>query len=224
MMSRSCACCFPAPSGTVISCRSSRWRPRSPREATTSPSRLRRRIPWLAALPDRPLVYVTLGTLYNPLATFRLVLGALADVDCNVVATIGRNRDPGELAPLPRNAHVEQYVPQAELLARAAVAVGHGGSGSTLGALAHGVPMLLLPAGADQFENAQACANAGVAFVLRPDALEPSAIRAAVTTLLADPTYREAAARIAAEIAELPTADDVAAALSDGVRATRPPS
>ena len=58
---------------------------------------------------------------------------------------------------------VERYVPQADVLPLCDVAVGHGGSGSTLGALAHGLPMLLLPHGADQFENAQACAALGVA-------------------------------------------------------------
>jgi UDP:flavonoid glycosyltransferase YjiC (YdhE family) len=179
---------------------------------------------WLGRLLDRPIVYATLGTIYNALDTFRVVLAALTDVDCNVVATIGRNRDPAQLEPLPANAVVHRYVPQAELLPHCAVAIGHGGSGSTLGALAHGVPMLLLPSGADQFENAQACAAAGVARVLRPDGLEPAAIRDAVTELLREPSYRAAAERVAAEIARLPSAADLAATLSGGAPAIRPRS
>jgi UDP:flavonoid glycosyltransferase YjiC (YdhE family) len=179
---------------------------------------------WLAELPDRPIVYVTLGTVFNAPEKFRAVLTALAELDCNVVATIGSNRDPSVLGPLPANAVVRQYVPQAEILPHVAVAVGHGGSGSTLGALAHGVPLLLLPAGADQFENAAACRDAGVARVLLPDALDVDGIRAAVEALLSDPSYRAAAEEVAAEIAARPSAPEVAAALSDGAPATRPRS
>ena len=138
----------------------------------------------LAGLPDRPTVYVTLGTVVNTVERFRVVLDGLAELDCNVVATIGRNRDPSALEPVPANAIVQQYVPQAELLPHCGVVVAHGGSGSTLGALAHGVPMLLLPTAADQFENALACRAAGVARVLLPDAVDAAAVRTEVDALL----------------------------------------
>ena len=47
---------------------------------------------WVEGLDERPLVYVTLGTIFNDLSVFRVLLDALADADCNVVATIGRRR------------------------------------------------------------------------------------------------------------------------------------
>jgi MGT family glycosyltransferase len=178
----------------------------------------------IGQLPDRQAVYVTLGTVFNAIAMFRIVLDALADLDCNVVVTIGRNNAPEELAPIPANAIVERYIPQADLLPYCTVAVGHGGAGSTLGALAHGVPLLFLPQAADQFANAEACLGAGAARVLRPDRLSVETVRAEVTTLLNDPSYGTAARAVAAEIASMPTPAEVAERLTNGASATRPPS
>jgi UDP:flavonoid glycosyltransferase YjiC (YdhE family) len=168
----------------------------------------------------RPLVYVTLGTIFNRAERFRLLLDAFAGVDCDVLATVGRSHDPARLGPPPRNARVERYVPQQEILPAASAAVGHGGSGSTLGALAHAVPLLLLPEGADQFENAFACAQAGAAIVLLPDEVDAEALRSALERLLAEPHFSEAARRIADEIAALPAPEEAAAALfADRVQA-----
>ena len=93
----------------------------------------------------RPVVYVTLGTVFNDADRFKTILLALSDIDATVLATIGRDNDPAEFTDLPENIVVERYVPQAEVLPLCDVAVGHAGSGSTLGALAHGLPLLLLP-------------------------------------------------------------------------------
>lgn len=169
--------------------------------------------PWLDRMPDRPTVYVTLGTAFNDLSIFRLLLDALADVDCNVVATVGRDNDPAALGVPPGNAIVERYVSQSLVLPRAAATVGHGGSGSTLAALAEGLPMLLLPQGADQFENAGQARAIGAARVLMPGELTEDAVRAAVTTLLEDLSYGAAAQALAAEIAAMPDPREVVARL-----------
>ena len=77
---------------------------------------LRARVPdWFEELPDRPLVYVTLGTVHNDLRVFRVLLDGLDGLDCNVIATIGRDNDPAELEPIPPNARVERYIPQSLL-------------------------------------------------------------------------------------------------------------
>lgn len=162
---------------------------------------------------DRPVVYVTLGTIFNDHERFSTILAALADLDATVLATIGRDNDPAAFAHLPANVIVERYVPQADVLPLCDVAVGHGGSGSTLGALAHGLPMLLLPHGADQFENAQACAARGAATVVMPNALTGESVASAVVALLADPAPRAAATQLARDIADMPTPAEVAAAL-----------
>lgn len=170
-----------------------------------------------AAPPERsaarPLVYVTLGTIFNRVDLFRDLLAAFAEVDCDVVMTVGRNVDPALLDPLPSNARVEPYVPQHEILPRASAAVGHGGSGSLLGGLAHGLPLLLLPQGADQFDNARASAEAGAALVLLPAEVNRDSLRAGLERLLAEPSFRGQSERLAAEIASLPAPEEAAAAL-----------
>lgn len=158
----------------------------------------------------RPLIYVTLGTVVSGAAIFRMLLSALADVEADVLVTTGPQNDPRDLEPLPSNARAERYLPQAEVLPRCSLVVTHGGSGSMLGALAHGLPMLVVPRLADQFDNATSAAQAGAARVLMPDQLEEPAIREAVDALLNDQGYRRAARLVADEIAAMPSPGSVA--------------
>ena len=170
---------------------------------------------WLEALPERPTVYVTLGTVNNALAAFRVLLDGLADIDCNVVATVGLDNDPALLEPLPRNAWVERYVSQALVLPRASAVVAHAGSGAVLATFAHGLPMLLMPTGADQFENADRCVELGAGLVLMPGEVTAEAVRAAVERLIAEPSFRAGAGEVAAEIEAMPAPRDVARRLAD---------
>jgi UDP:flavonoid glycosyltransferase YjiC (YdhE family) len=170
--------------------------------------------PWLAQLEGRPTVYVTLGTVHNELPVFRLVLDALDGLDAGVVMTIGPGNDPSRLEPIPKNALVERYVSQGLVLPAASVVVSHAGSGSMLATLAHGLPSLVLPQGADQFDNAARCSELGAAVALMPDEVTESAVRDAVRTLLDDPSYRDRAAALAAEIAAMPHPREVARRLA----------
>jgi UDP:flavonoid glycosyltransferase YjiC (YdhE family) len=162
--------------------------------------------PWADDLPDKPIVYFTLGTEFNLESgdLFARVLAGLSDLPITLIMTVGRQIDPAEFGPQPGNVHIERYVPQSVLLSRCAATVSHGGSGSVMGALAHGLPMLLVPMGADQPLNGDRCAALGVARVLDPIAATPEGVRAAVITLLTDPTYRRRAERVRDEIAVLP--------------------
>lgn len=160
---------------------------------------------------DRPLVYVTFGSIAASIglfpALYRAALDALADLPVRVLMTVGAASDPDVLAPVPANAHVERWVPQAGVLREAAVVVGHGGFGTTLGALVAGVPMVNVPLFTpDQHDNAAAvaAAGAGVALPGGPEAM--AGLGAAVTGVLADDAARSAAQRVAAEIADLPPA------------------
>jgi len=161
---------------------------------------------WVAGLDDVPTVYFTLGTVFNLESgdLFQRVLAGLRELPVNLVITVGRDIDPAEFGPQPANVHVARYVPQAVLLPHCDLVVSHGGSGSVIGALAYGLPMVLMPMGADQPLNAARGAALGVARVL--DALEatPESVRAAVTAVLEDPAYRRAAERLREEIAALP--------------------
>jgi len=73
-----------------------------------------------------------------------------------------------------------------------------------MGTLAHGLPSVLFPMGADQPHNAQRCVDLGTALLLDPVSATPDEVRAAVSTVLAEPSYRLAAERVQAEINALP--------------------
>jgi UDP:flavonoid glycosyltransferase YjiC (YdhE family) len=161
---------------------------------------------WITQLNGAPTVYFTLGTVFNLESgdLFTRVLAGLRDLPINVIATVGREIDPAEFGPQPANIQIERFIPQPAILPHCAAVVAHGGSGSVIGALAHGLPMVLLPMGADQPLNAARCADLGVAQALDAVEATPETVRAAVATVLADPSYRRAAERLRDEIAALP--------------------
>lgn len=162
------------------------------------------------------LVYVTLGTVFNRVELFRDLLEAFATLPCRVLMTVGENIHPRSLGTTPANAEVVRYIPQAETLPRASVVVSHGGSGSTLGALAHGCPIVFVPQGADQFENAHAVAATGAGVVVMPDRQSVPSLRETLRTVLLDPAYAHRAEALAREIAELPSARQAAESLFGG--------
>ena len=164
--------------------------------------------------PDRPLVYVTLGTSFNEPAVFATILAALADLPVTVLITTGRDLPAGELGPVPGNAVVTSFIPQEAVLPHCAAVVHHGGAGTALGVLAHGLPSVVLPRGADNFAVAARMAAAAGARTVGPGELTENAVRAAVRGLLDDPGARAAAERIAAEIDAMPGPEDVVPVLA----------
>ncbi|MEA2393756.1 MAG: hypothetical protein QOJ82_1647 [Solirubrobacteraceae bacterium] len=161
---------------------------------------------WLSRLPSVPTVYVTLGTAFNLESgdLFTRVLAGLRELPINLVVTVGREIGPRELGPQPANVHIEPYIAHAALLPHCDLVVSHGGSGSVIGALAAGLPSVVLPMGADQPLNAARCEALGVGLALDAFHATPEAVRAAVLAVLGEPSYRESAARIRDEIATLP--------------------
>jgi UDP:flavonoid glycosyltransferase YjiC (YdhE family) len=174
-----------------------------------------------------PLVYVTLGSVTGSLPfypdLYRRLLDAVADLPVRVLLTLGRDADPGVLGPVPANASVEPWVDQDEVLGRAAVVVSHGGHGTTLGALAHGVPQALLPLFAgDQWRTAARVAALGAGIVLEggercvfeaPGDAVLAALRAAVMRLIDDPAFGAAADALRADHAALRGPGDAVAML-----------
>ncbi len=157
-----------------------------------------------APAPGDPTVYFTLGTVYTSTELSARVLAGLQGLAANVVATVGERVDPAVFGPLPPNVRVERFVPQDQLLPRCSLVVSHGGSGSLLGTLAHGLPSVLLPLGADQPYNARRCVELGTARVLDPVTVTPDEVREAVSAVLAEQGYRRAAGRIQDETNALP--------------------
>lgn len=160
--------------------------------------------PWVATLPAVPTVYVSLGTIFNQnVAVFTAILEGLRDEALNVIVTIGAGNDPGDLGPQPANVHVEPFIPQSLLLPHCDIVINQGGT-AILPILAHGLPMLVLPQGANQFHNAEAVVSAGAGRRLLPAEVSAGAVRDDIQLLLDDSAYREAAQRVAGEIEAMP--------------------
>ena len=195
-------------------------------------------VPESAPLPawwpgnDVPLVYLSFGSVaglphmpYFP-ALYRAAIEALAELPIRLLVTTGDIADPAQLRPLPANVHVARWVPQEAVLPHAALAIVHGGYGSTLGALAHGVPAVVLPLfSIDQWANAEAVQRAGAGVALGDDRATrgvlglpaPSVLAALAPTvqdLLDDPAPRRRAEAIAAAMAALPPVDDAVEVLA----------
>jgi UDP:flavonoid glycosyltransferase YjiC (YdhE family) len=146
-----------------------------------------------------------------------------------LLVTIGNERDPEELGidPLPPNVRVEQWLSQDAISARAATIVCHGGYGTTLHALGHGKPVVVLPLfSADQWANARAVARVGASLALDsgrearralglPDPETVAQLRPAVERVLHEPAFKRAAERIAASIQALPPIDTSPTALAE---------
>ena len=160
-------------------------------------------------LPDGA-VYLTLGTVFNDAPeVFRTVLSGLVELPHDVVVTAGPGADPARLGDWPSRVRITDFVPQERLLPHCRLVISHGGAGSVVGALRHGLPQLVLPRGADNTFNAAAVAGAGAGLSLAPAELTPESVAAAVTRLLTEPAFASAAGRVAAEIAAMPAPADV---------------
>jgi UDP:flavonoid glycosyltransferase YjiC (YdhE family) len=156
---------------------------------------------WPAIDPDAPLVYVTFGTVAgaSPGAArvYTAAMEAVADLPVRALLTVGRDIDLEQLPAAPSNVRVERWVPQGEVLPHAAAVVCHAGSGSTLGALAAGLPLVCIPLFADQPYNARRVAASGAGLSAAPDA---AAIRSAVARVLREPFFGVRTQRVALEM------------------------
>jgi UDP:flavonoid glycosyltransferase YjiC (YdhE family) len=127
------------------------------------------------------------------------VCEAVADLDLDAVLTLGPAVDRDGVR-VPENVEVVAFAGHDRLMPEMAAVIGHGGLGTALRALAHGVPQLLLPLGRDQAFNAGRVEQLDAGIRLATDA-PPARIRAALQELLADSRFEAAAALVARRVA-----------------------
>jgi MGT family glycosyltransferase len=173
------------------------------------------RASWLASLGStRPAVYVTFGTERAAAdAPWRALLEAIGHREVDALVTTGAHADIGAFGQAPGNVRVERYVPQGQVLGRVAAVVSHAGAGTMLGAASAGVPQVVVPIFADQWENADAISSAGAALVCEEDERTAAALGSALDSVVADAQCRTAAASVALEMSLMPTAADLVPAL-----------
>jgi UDP:flavonoid glycosyltransferase YjiC (YdhE family) len=206
-----CPTFLQGPSERLYPARSELIRP-VPFDMTAGPSTLPA---WAAHLEQNgPVVYVGLGTVMNRRGgTLETILDDLVELEATLVVTTGPGRLPDELGRLPRNVHVEQYLPLTQLLPLCDLVVCHAGWGTMIGALAHGIPLVCVPMGGDGFMNAERCVAAGVGASVAAADLGPGMLSSAARAVLDQPEYRTAAERAQAEIDEMPHPDQVVDAI-----------
>ena len=158
---------------------------------------------------DRPIVYATLGTEFFDAGVMRRVVGAVVAVGAAAVVTTGPSHDPGTIETGSATVVVRRWIDQDRLLPHVAVVISHGGAGTVSGALCHGVPLVVVPRGADQFAHARRVEELGVGIAVSPAALE-SQLDDVVASVLCDPRFADAARDIARETARLPGVDAAA--------------
>ncbi len=159
--------------------------------------------PW-DRLDGRPIIYASLGTTRNVQAfVFRLVSAACQDLDLQLVISLGGRFDPEMFPDLPGNPLVTKYAPQLELLKLATIVITHGGPNTVFEALMEGKPMVAIPLAHDQPAIAARLARLGIAEVLPVMRLSARKIHRAVTRVLNDPSYRDAAVKMQAELHSL---------------------
>jgi zeaxanthin glucosyltransferase len=158
--------------------------------------------PW-DQLDGRPLVYASLGTLQNQLpAVFHVIAEACAGLDVQLVMALGGGLQREQLGPLAGDPLVFSYVPQPQLLDRAALMITHAGMNSALECLASGVPMVAIPITHDQPTIARRIEWTKTGRMVALGDLTVQRLRDAIRDVITNPVYRDSAVRLKRGIQE----------------------
>jgi MGT family glycosyltransferase len=155
--------------------------------------------PWDWLDPDRQHVLVSLGTLNREVGQrfFTTVVDAVAPLAHRLQVILAAPLDLVD--PPPDHVLLRESVPQLDLLPHLHAVVSHAGHNTVCEALAHGLPLVVAPIRDDQPVVAGQVVNAGAGVRVHFGRVGATELRTAITTVLDDPYYREAALRVRAE-------------------------
>jgi UDP:flavonoid glycosyltransferase YjiC (YdhE family) len=152
--------------------------------------------------PGDPWVLLSLSTtLQGQTAALPRMLEAVAALPVRVLLTLGGVLPP-DAVEAPANVTVRGFIPHELVLPRMAAVISHSGLSTITAALTAGVPLLCIPQGRDQLDNAQCVASSGAGFALATD-VSSNEIATTLEKLLADPAPLREARRFAGIIREL---------------------
>ncbi len=179
---------------------------------------------WVHDQPARPRVCVTWGTTFaataGHLSPAQLALAAVTGLDVEVVVALSAAQRH-LLTEAADNVRVVESLPLHLLLPSCAAIVHQGGAGTTLTSAASGLPQLVVPTIADEPLNGRQIAAVGAGLCLPGGEADVVGVRAAITALIEEPAYRQAATELRAEILRQPTPAEVAAALTTSAELAR---
>lgn len=145
----------------------------------------------------QPLVYISLGTIFNNDPQFyHICIEALEKAPFNVIISIGKAMDIKVFSGLPDNVLIRSHVNQISLLEEADVFVSHGGMNSVNESMNYGVPMILFPAVQEQMINSLRVQQLGAGKVMQRIGLTKDDIYKAITTIINDSSFKKNAERV----------------------------
>ncbi len=176
-----------------------------------------------ASPPDgAPLVLASLSTIYQDgqVKALQSIVDGLSTLPVRALVTTGPSIDPAVLRAAV-NVEVRRYVPHAEVMRHASLMISHGGHSTTMAALGHDLPLVIMPmfAQGDQPVIGRALADLGAALVT-PKTASAARIAAVVTQLLTDGPHREAARKLGAAIRRRDGASEAASAIEHALALT----
>lgn len=171
--------------------------------------------PWRSPWPAedrRPLVLVGFSTSFQDhVGVLQTIIDSAAPLPVRLLVTLGETIAPDELAPAD-NCRLLHSAPHNRVMPEAALVITHGGHGTVARALIHRKPMIVVPHGRDQNDNAVRVAARGAGVTLPADA-PAAAFRSAIEELLSDPAYaaaaRELGDRVADEVERSPVVEEL---------------
>jgi glycosyltransferase (activator-dependent family) len=174
---------------------------------------------WLQTRPERPRVALSMGvSLTDHGAGYSIsvqdVLDELATLDVEVVATIAESEQK-KLIRVPDNARVVPYAPLDALAATCSAIITHGGFGTFLTAASHGVPQLSAAWDFDSPLLARRAAAQGGSLAIKADEATGEVVRDSVARLLTEPAFRDRAARLRDEMADMPTPSELVGSIEE---------
>jgi UDP:flavonoid glycosyltransferase YjiC (YdhE family) len=170
-----------------------------------------------AGKSGRPLVLVSFGTIFVIPQIITPIVRELLGRGVDIRIALGPVKTAADFDLVSDHVEFAGFTPLARLLNGVDAVLTAGGAGTVLGSLAHGIPLVMTPQGADQPIHAGRAAAAGTGIAFPHGECAPEAVGDAVTTVLNQPVYRQAARRIAAEIAAMPSPAEVAETLVAGL-------
>jgi MGT family glycosyltransferase len=151
----------------------------------------------LAAIKGKSPIYISLGTVFNQAIDFyQLCFKAFGNTEHTVIMSIGEKVQLADLGEIPQNFIVKNYVPQTEVLKHTKLFITHGGMNSTNEALYYGVPLIVIPQGADQPIIGGQVAKIGAGITLQMQSLTANQLREAADHVLNEPSFHQAIATI----------------------------
>ncbi|WP_405541388.1 glycosyltransferase [Streptomyces phaeochromogenes] len=156
---------------------------------------------WEPPRDGRPLVMVSMGTLYNKRPEFfHACVEAFRDEPWNILLVLGGGLAAEDLGPLPDNVLVRDFVPLADVFPHTDLVVNHGGMSTAMEAFSYGVPVLAVPVMTEPRATARRIAELGLGAQLTGRQVTAANLRDTALRVLADDGTRERLRQMRARI------------------------